>query len=232
MSQETYANALDALRATDAFYSAQGFGYDRDAVTGWLTDHVELPATGRVLDLCCGDGVWSRGMQDLQPGLEIFGIDLSSGAVQRARELVAAEVDRFVVGDAEADLPWGDGFFDLVFARGPGLYNQHDMVRPATIAVIERWHKALAPWGRFYSIFSSNPRLMGTYTPMEEVKLPYNRAPRHTSAVDFDGGKYHHDIRSFCAPFWEAAGVTVVRYSFMGNLHVLVTRREREVGEL
>ena len=36
---------------------------------------------------------------------------------------------------------------------------------------------------RMLSIFSSDPRKMGTYTPMDEVKLPYNRAPRHTPAL-------------------------------------------------
>ena len=47
---------------------------------------------------------------------------------------------QFVVGDAEDSLPWPEGTFDLIFARGPGLYNQHSMDRPAAIAVIGKDH--------------------------------------------------------------------------------------------
>ena len=227
MSEPTYATPQDALAATDEFYAAQGFAYSDDLVTSWLRAHVDVPSAGRVLDLCCGDGVWSRGFQLLNPRLELFGIDISAGGVAKARSLVGADGEHFVVGDAEAGrLPWPDGTFDVVFARGPGLYNQHDMDRDATIAVLEAWHRALSSRGRFYSIFASTPQLMGTYTPMEAVRLPYNRAPRRTDAVDFRGGKYHHTITSFCAPFWKAPSIEVVRYSFVGNQHILVTRHD------
>ena len=226
MSHEVYASAQEALRATDAFYESQeGFQYTEELVEDWLKQFVRLPKAGRVLDLCCGDGIWSKGIKNLAPALELHGIDVSEGGIAKARQLMGEDAERFVVGDAEAELPYPDGHFQLIFARGPGLYNQHDMDRPATVAVIRRWHEKLAPGGRFYSIFASTPRLMGTYTPMQNVKLPYNRSPRKTEAVDFSGGKYHHTIQSFLAPFWREESIEVAQYSFVRNNHVLVTRK-------
>jgi hypothetical protein len=68
---------------------------------------------------------------------------------------------RFVVGDAEAGLPWPKAHFDLIFARGPGLFNQHGFARPASVRVLEDWHSHLTERGRSYSVFASTPRLMG-----------------------------------------------------------------------
>jgi SAM-dependent methyltransferase len=233
--KDLYDSPEDALAATDAFYrAAAGFSYDPDAVKAWLAAHVGVPKAGRVLDLCCGDGIWSKGFSELSPGLELYGIDLSKGGIDKARELLGAghESDiaaRFVVGDAEAGLPWPKGHFDLIFARGPGLFNQHDFARPAAVRVLEDWHSHLTDRGRFYAVFASTPRLMGRYTPMREAVLPYNRAPRQTGTIDFEGGKFHHSIESFHRPFWYASNVEIVAYSFQGNQHILVTRLARAV---
>jgi SAM-dependent methyltransferase len=231
--QELYDSPENALAATDRFYrEAVGFSYDLEAVKSWLAAHVRIPKAGRVLDLCCGDGIWSKGFRELNPDLELYGIDVSAGGIDKARELLgegrAAETGRrFVVGDAEAGLPWPQGHFDLIFARGPGLFNQHDFARPAAVRVIEGWHAHLSDRGQLYAVFASTPRLIGRYTPMSEAVLPYNRAPRQTGTIDFEGGKFHHSIESFHRPFWYARNVEIVSYSFQGNQHILVTRRAR-----
>lgn len=229
MTEEIYQTAAEALDATNEFYSLQeGFQYSEEKATEWVRSNVKLPKTGRVLDLCCGDGLWSEAIRNVNPTLKLYGVDISSGAIEKARKSMGTSKRRFVVADAENDLPFEDGFFHLIFARGPGLYNQHSMDRPASIKVIEYWHEKLDARGLFYSIFSSKPELMGTYTPIDKVKLPYNRSPRKTDAVDFTGGKYHHTIQSFLTPFWKAQNVEIARYSFINNLHVLVTRRCNE----
>lgn len=226
MSNLVYDSREEALSATNEFFSRQeGFQYSEEMVTQWVSAYVKLPKAGRVLDLCCGDGIWSQGIQNVNPNLELFGIDISVGGIKKAKKLLDDDGEHFLVGDAETGLPFPDDFFALIFARGPGLYNQHNMDRPATINVIESWHRKLTKSGLFYSIFASQPEKMGTYTPMEEVKLPYNRAPRKSETVDFHGGKYHHTIQSFLTPFWKANNVKLVNYSFFQNLHVLVTRR-------
>lgn len=225
MSYSVYSDHEEALGATDEFYfSQEGFQYPEEKVTQWIGDNVSLPKEGRVLDLCCGDGIWSKGIKNVRPTLDVYGIDISSGGIEKAKKLLRADDRHFVIGNAEVSLPFNDNFFDLIFARGPGLYNQHSMDRKATIEVIEMWHRKLTMGGLFYSIFASKPELMDSYTPMEEVKLPFNRAPRKTDTVDFSGGKYHHSIKSFLTPFWKANNVDVVKYSFFQNLHVLVTK--------
>ena len=220
-----YEDTLTALRATDEFYASQsGFQYTEEYVVRWLSEHVKLPNVGRVLDLCCGDGIWSRGFQLLNDRLELYGIDISKGGIEKAKTVLGIGDDNFIVGDSESQWPFGNLEFELIFARGPGLYNQHSMDRYATRNIIEMWHSHLAPRGLFYSIFSSDPANMGTYTSMENAILPYNRSPRKTNAVDFRGGKYHHTIESFLTPFWKARNVDIVKYSFIGNLHILITR--------
>lgn len=229
MKYELYDNALSALEATNKFYSTEsGFQYTEELVEKWISSHVKVPKKGRVLDLCCGDGIWSRGFQIVNPELELFGIDIAEGGIEKARKLLGADESHFVAGDADEAFSFEKDFFDLIFARGPGLYNQHSMDRPATIAVIERWHESLKPDGVFYSIFASDPKRMGTYTDMENSVLPYNRSPRKTAAVDFSGGKYHHSIETFMQPFWKACNVRIVKYSFFGNLHVLITGRSKD----
>jgi len=228
MSKIIYNTPDEALKATDEFYlNREGFQYTEEYATNWIKKYLTLPVSGRILDLCCGDGIWSKGMQNVNPNLELYGIDVSKGAIEKARKLLRVDKGHFIIGNAETALPFRDGCFDLVFARGVGLYNQHNMDRLATIRIIEYWHTKLVPDGFSYSIFYSDPRKIGTYTPMEEVKLHYNRCPRKTEAVDFHGGKYHHTIRSFLVPFWKAKNVKIVKYQFFDNLHFLITKRMR-----
>jgi SAM-dependent methyltransferase len=225
MDKPLYHTSEEALEATDEFYAEKGFAYSEDRVTSWVAQHLKLPGSGRFLDLCCGDGIWSLGVKRCQPDLELFGIDISSAGIAKARRLLDSDEKHFVVGDAEVALPWPPKFFHVILARGPGLYNQHDLNRPDTVAVIEQWHEALAEGGRLYSVFASNPRLMGSYTPPEEAELPLNRSPRRTGTVDFHGGKYHHSVESFLTPFWTSSNLEIEDYRFLRNQHILVTRR-------
>ncbi len=120
MTDEIYQSAQEARQATDAFYADHGFEYTPDQVKQWLEIYLpHMPKTGCVLDLCCGDGVWAAGIKALNPDLHLHGIDISPGAIDKAKELAPHDAEQFVVGDAEDSLPWPDGTFDLIFARGP-----------------------------------------------------------------------------------------------------------------
>jgi len=67
---------------------------------------------------------------------------------------------------------------------------------------------------------------MGTYTEMENVKLPYNRSPRKSEAVDFSGEKFHHSIQSFLVLFWKASNVKTVNYFYKKNRYFLWTMKQ------
>jgi ubiquinone/menaquinone biosynthesis C-methylase UbiE len=94
-----------------------------------VTQYTQVPKAGKILDLCCGDGIWSRPYKKLNPKLDLFGIDISAGGVERAKEMVGDTKGQFVVGDVESPLPFPKKHFNLIFARGTGIYNQHDMSR-------------------------------------------------------------------------------------------------------
>ena len=224
---DIYKSKEDAKSATNDFYgNEQGFQYDEQKATQWISDNVKLPKTGKVLDICCGDGIWSKAINNLNPALECYGVDISEAGIEAARRLLGIGDDRFIAADVEVDNPiFEPGTFDFIFVRGAGIFNQHNMDRPFTIKVIEVWHSLLKPeTGRMFSTFGSNPQLMGTYTPMEKCKLPYNRSPRRTPAVQFSGGKFHHSIESFLAPYWKAEGVEIADYWFHKKRHNLITK--------
>lgn len=87
---------------------------------------VEVPASGRALDVACGRGaqlVWAA-----QQGLDVVGLDVSPVAVEAARQLaVAHRVSHRVdvrVHDLDTGLPADLGRFDLVICqrfRAPGI---------------------------------------------------------------------------------------------------------------
>jgi len=74
-------------------------------------------SSGRILDLGTGPGYLPFAMAKIAPGLEIVGIDLSSGMVElarkKARELGFSNRVTFEVANA-ARLPFEDGSFDFV----------------------------------------------------------------------------------------------------------------------
>ncbi len=221
-----YKNSKIALKETDDFYLNSGFQYSLNYVTKWLKDNIKVPKSGAILDLCCGDGIWSHGFEILNPKLNVYGCDISSGGIEKAKSILNKKnAQNFTIQDTEKPLNYDKGFFDLIFARGPGLYNQHNFSSKEAINIIESWHLLLKDDGRFYSIFASKPSMFGKYTNMNESVLPYNRSPRKTKAVNFLGGKFHHSIVSFLKPFEKCKSVEIDQYWFKNNLHFLVTKK-------
>jgi len=85
-----------------------------------MADHYGLKAGDRVLDVGCGKGFLLFEMTRAVPGLEICGIDISTYAIDHAKEEIR---DRLQVGSAAA-LPFPDASFDYVFSINT-LHNLH-----------------------------------------------------------------------------------------------------------
>jgi SAM-dependent methyltransferase len=85
-----------------------------------MIDHYGIKPGDKILDVGCGKGFQLYEISLLVPGVEIFGIDISSYAIEKAKEEIK---DRLQVGNAN-HLPFPDHSFDLVFSLNT-LHNLH-----------------------------------------------------------------------------------------------------------
>jgi SAM-dependent methyltransferase len=98
-----------------------------------------LPATGNILDHCCGDGLFAS---LAWPGRQIAaGCDIEAGSIAQAR--ARGNYTRLDVCDVSQQLPYEDGAFDLIF-NNSGL--EHVSNLDSALAEIAR---ILTPAGIF-----------------------------------------------------------------------------------
>lgn len=98
----------------DRKFGYGGYRYDGRwrAVADLLANHYQLKSGDSVLDVGCGKAFLLYDLMQAVPGLKVSGIDLSSYAIENAKE----EVRPFLrVADA-ASLPFKDSSFDLVIS--------------------------------------------------------------------------------------------------------------------
>ena len=235
MPPQDSSRSADTVKKVDEFFAKGGLAYTPEKVKKWLERRffrfATLPSGARILDMSCGGGVWAVGIAQVIPDAEIVGIDLSQGAIETARSNAskAGLSNRltFKVHDCTQRLPFANGKFDFIFARGAFLFNQHDMMRAGCIELLEEWHRVLAPGGRLYASNNTKYDRMGTYTPYEDTAgLPLNDVPETTPWRDFRGGKFNHSVSSFSAPFFALQSAKVELYHFEAGVHCIITRRE------
>ena len=224
-----------AVKRTDEFYSEKGgLSYSDRQVDRWLKrwfwQFVSLQGKEKILDLCCGDGCWTFGLVRKYPKLEVTGVDVSRSAVkiatQRAKSLKLTKRLSFFSHDCEDELPLSVSQFDIIFARGLFVYNQHNLLRPGCLLLMEKWHSLLKIGGNFIAMYGSKPDKLGTYTKAEDTKgLPTNLCPRQTRSLDFKGGKFNHYPCTFTKPFYSLECNKVTFYQFYHGRHTLISER-------
>lgn len=91
-----------------------GFTYDGrwKAVAQAMVDYYQLKPGDRVLDIGCGKGFLLYDFTQVLPGLEVYGIDISSYAIKNAKTEVKNQLQ---MGNAKK-LPFEDDSFDLVIS--------------------------------------------------------------------------------------------------------------------
>ena len=77
-----------------------------------IIDHYDLPDKPRVLDIGCGKGYFLFDFLKILPNADIYGIDISSYALNNAKPEVK---NKLTLGSATS-LPWEDNSFDLVIS--------------------------------------------------------------------------------------------------------------------
>ena len=98
----------------DRKFGYGGYSYDGRwrVVADAMSKQYDLKAGSRVLDVGCGKGFLLYELTQAVPGIKVVGLDISSYAIEHAKE----EVKPFLqVGNA-IDLPFEDNSFDLVIS--------------------------------------------------------------------------------------------------------------------
>ena len=98
-----------------------------------IVEHYGLRPGDRVLDIGCAKGYLVKDLLDVCPGLEVYGIDISSYAIANCHPGVT---NKLVLGSVE-HLPFPDEFFQAVLCINV-IHNLHRDACLAAIREIER----------------------------------------------------------------------------------------------
>lgn len=119
----------------DRKFGYGGYRYDGrwQKVAQALARHYQLKAGDRVLDVGCGKGFLLYDLQQTVPGLEVQGLDISTYAIENAKE----EIRSCLQAGNASSLPFADGSFDLVISLNT-LHNLYCFDLVKALKEIER----------------------------------------------------------------------------------------------
>lgn len=98
-----------------------------------MIEHYGIKPGDKILDVGCGKGFQLFELTQLCPGVEVYGIDISSYAIENAKEEIR---ERLQVGNATS-LPYPDHYFDFVFSINT-LHNLHCYDLDKALREVER----------------------------------------------------------------------------------------------
>ncbi len=180
--------------------------------------------TGRLLEIGCGAGRYTRAFLHYRPDLDISGCDISHLALDEARAADSTDAIHYEMGDA-LNLPYADSSFDIVL-----LFDVFEHVTDVGRAADEV-ARVLKPGGVFHC-----------FVPCEGNKRTIFAVLRHSKLVPIHRWKRDHighiqilTTGGICGIFWShGLPVTDVSFSFhlLGQIHDVVDywRREQLAG--
>lgn len=98
----------------------------------------------RILDVACGTGRTLVQIAEALPGQQYFGVDLSPFYLAEARDTLASVPEVSLVVENAEQLPFRDGYFDVVTST----YLLHELPRRARRRAVAEMARVLAPGGR------------------------------------------------------------------------------------
>lgn len=98
-----------------------------------MIDFYKLKSNSKILDIGCGKGFLLSDFKKLLPKSEVFGLDISKYAIEKANSDVRANL---IEGSA-TNLPWPDKYFDLVISINT-LHNLYCFDLEKALKEIER----------------------------------------------------------------------------------------------
>lgn len=111
-----------------------------------------LPATGKVLDIGCGQGQDSTFFAE--HGLEVIGSDLSSEGINYAKQRLPEELKErvvFVEGDVSKPLPYENESLDIVYSH----LALHYFDKETTQRIFDEIYRVLKPGGKIIVLMNS-----------------------------------------------------------------------------
>lgn len=98
-----------------------------------MIEHYQIKPGAKILDVGCGKGFLLYEITLLVPGVEVFGLDISSYAIEHAKTEIK---DSIQLGNANS-LPFSDKYFDLVYSINT-LHNLYNYELDHSLREIER----------------------------------------------------------------------------------------------
>lgn len=127
----------------------------------WYWEHLDLPATARILEIGCGTGMlWRENRARIPATWQITLSDFSFGMIETTR--AANVVADYLQSDAQA-IPFRDHYFDAVIANHM-LYHVPNVAR--TLTEIRR---VLKPTGKFYAATNGETHLLELKNIISEI---------------------------------------------------------------
>ncbi|MBF0454446.1 MAG: methyltransferase domain-containing protein [Magnetococcales bacterium] len=126
-------------------YGYGGYRYDGRwlSVAQKMARHYGLKAGDKILDVGCGKAFLLYEFTQAVPGCEVAGLDISSYAIQNAKE----EVRPFLIEGNATELPFEDNSFDFVYSittlHNLRCYDLEKAIRE--IERVGRGHKLIVP---------------------------------------------------------------------------------------
>ncbi|VAX30653.1 hypothetical protein MNBD_NITROSPINAE05-469 [hydrothermal vent metagenome] len=164
-----------AARWYDALVGDHGSDFQKDIIMPGATKLMKLKKGQRVLDLACGQGVFSRHL--LAKGMQVDGLDTSEELLKLARARSKPSI-RFHVADACESGTFAEAQFDAV-ACLLALQNMEEIGK--VFKNVARW---LKPNGRFVMVVTHPCFRIPRQTHWgwdEEKKIEYRRVDRYAT---------------------------------------------------
>ncbi len=162
----------------DKLVGDEGSDYHRNVILPAAMRLLDPKRQERILDLCCGQGVFSRLL--LEKKAEVVGVDASPKLIEAARSRSNNPKVKFLIADACVNSGWADGKFDAAAC----LMAVHDV--EAIDKMFLNLGQALKPGGRAVLVFMHPcfriPR-QSHWGWDEEKKIQYRRLDRYGVAL-------------------------------------------------
>lgn len=99
-----------------------------------LIEIYQLKSGSKILDVGCGKGFLLYEMQLIEPGLELYGFDISQYGLDHSPPELKADM---FIHSAQTKFPFEDKFFDLVISLGT-LHNLHIYELETALSEVQR----------------------------------------------------------------------------------------------